>query len=146
MSESIVQRAEGSARPRAAIPAFLAVALAAALAAWGTFGESHPETWEYLIILGFIAVATAVVFGWAVPQGLRRESAGPRALVLSVLGFLAIAIFWSGLPPILAMGGMVLGWAGRNAERGAWLCRGALALGALAIAADIAVYIQDMAF
>lgn len=68
------------------------------------------------------------------------------ALVLSLLGLLTIAAFWSGVPPVLAMGGIVLGRAGRNAERGAWLCRGAVALGGFAIAADIAVYIQDMAF
>lgn len=137
-----------SSHTRTGVPivAGVAVALAAALAAWGTYGEEHPENREFLIVLGFIAVAAAVVFGWIVPRGFRREAAGATALALSVLGLLTIAVFWSGLPPILAAGGLVLGWAGRNAQRGTFLCRAAVVVGALAIAADIAVYIQDMAF
>ncbi len=148
MSESIVHHPGTKEQSRAGvgIPAGLSVLLAAALAAWGTFGETHAEVGEYLIVLGFIGVAAAVVFGWVVPRALRKESAGATALVLSALGLLTIAVFWSGLPPVLATGGIVLGLAGWSATRGAGLCRAAAVLGAFAIAADVVVYIQDMAF
>jgi hypothetical protein len=148
MSESIIERPRERSAFRAgvALPAALAAALAAGLAAWGTYGESHPETREYLVVLAIIAVATAAVFGWIVPRGLRRDSAATTALVLSVLGLVSIAVFWSGLPAVLAMGGIVLGWAGRNARHGSRLSIAAVAVGLFAIAADIAVYVQDMAF
>jgi hypothetical protein len=148
MSESIIEsRSEMDApRSRIAAAATLAVAMAAGLAAWGTFGGSDHEAGEYLVVLAIIAVAAAVVFGWIVPRALRRESAGTTALVLSVLGLATIAIFWSGLPPVLAAGGIVLGWAGRGARTGPGLSTAAIVLGVLALAADVAVYVQDMAF
>jgi hypothetical protein len=148
MSQSTVERPGAARRPQVGIglAASFAVALAAGLAAWGTYGESNPETWEFLILLGVIAVAAAVVFGWIVPRGLRQDAAGASALALSVVGLVTVAIFWSGLPPILAVGGILLGWAGRDARRGSGLCRAAVAVGVLAIAADVAAYVQDMAF
>ena len=85
-----------------------------------------------------------MVFGWVVPRGLQREAAGAAALTLSILGLITVAAFWSGLPPILAAGGALLGWAGRNADRGRGLCRAALVIGALALVADLAVFVFDM--
>jgi hypothetical protein len=146
MSESIIESRGGmQLRGRIALPAAAAAALAAGLAAWGTFGDNGHGVGEYLIVLGIIAVVTAVVFGWVVPRGLRQEAAGTSALALSVVGLLTVAIFWSGLPPVLAAGGILLGWAGRDARRGSGLCRAAVAVGVFAIAADIAIYVQDMA-
>jgi hypothetical protein len=74
---------------------------------------------------------------------LGREAAGAGALALSMLGLLSVAVFWSGLPPILATGGLLLGWAGRNAGRGRGLCRAAVAIGALALAGDTVVVLAD---
>ncbi len=120
------------------------IALATVLAAVGTYASSNDQnTREFLIVCAIIAVAAAVVFGLVVPRGLEREAAGATALTLSILGLLSIVAFWSGLPPILAAGGALLGWAGRNAERGRGLCRAALVIGALALAADLAVYVSD---
>ena len=121
-----------------------AVALAIVLAAIGTFAETgDADTRGFLVICAVITVAAVAVFGFVVPRGLRRESAGVSALVLSVLGLLTVAVFWSGLPPILAAGGMLLGWSGLNASRGRWLCRVAFAIGALALVADIGVAVGD---
>ena len=123
-----------------------AIALATALAALGTYGDSGNDdhkTREFIVVCAIIAVAAAVVFGWVVPRGLQREAGGAVALTLSILGFVTIAAFWSGLPPIFAAGGALLGWAGRDAERGRGLCRAAVVIGALALIADIAVYIGD---
>lgn len=123
-----------------------AIVMATALAAIGTWGATGGDTHgtrEFLIVCAIIAVAAAVVFGWIVPRGLQREAAGAAALTLSILGLVSIAAFWSGLPPILAAGGALLGWTGRNAERGRGLCRAALVIGVLTLVADVAVYIAD---
>jgi hypothetical protein len=126
----------------ASVPiALAAAALAAALAAWGTFGDEDHGWGEYVVVLAIIAVAALAVFGWAVPRWAGSPAAGRTALVLSVLGVLSIAAFWSGLPPVLAAGGAVLGWAARDRTAG----RVAIALGALVLLADLVVYVADMA-
>ena len=78
-------------------------------------------------------MAAAVVFGWVVPRGLQREAAGATALTLSILGLVAVLAFWAGLTPILAGGGALLGWAGRNQDRGRGMSRAAIVIGALAL-------------
>ena len=116
------------------------VALAAVLAAWGTFSGNGHDWQEYAIVCAIIAVGTLAVFGWAVPRWAGSPAAGRTALVLSCLGVLSVAAFWSGLPPLLAAGGAVLGWAARERLSG----KLAIALGAFALAADLLVYVTDM--
>jgi hypothetical protein len=136
--------ARGTSRSSAAIAAVVGVGMAAGLAAWGTFGEAGYSTGDYLVVLAIIGVASLVVFGWVVPRGLRRHAAGPAAIALSVLGLLSVAIFWSGLPPVLAAGGIALGLAGWNARQGSWLCRAAVIIGLFVLVGDVVIYIQDM--
>ena len=139
---------------KALVPAaIVSVAFAAALAGWEAFApHGHPageqtatghedSMLEYLIVLGIIGVAAIVVFGLVVRRGLRKESAAWTALVLSVLGVLTVAAFWSGLPPVLAGGGILLGWVSRDGLRARWVARGAIAIGAFALAADLVVYV-----
>ena len=138
MQDSLAQRALGPV-------AVAAVAVATAFAALGTFGDSGGDNGakDFLIVLAIVAVGGAVVFGWIVPRGLGREAAGASALVLSVVGLLTVAVFWTGLPPILAAGGILLGWAGRKADRGRMLCRAAILIGTIALAADVAIVLGD---
>ena len=118
--------------------ATLSVLVAAALAAWGTFGETGDQPWgDYLVVLAVIAVGALVVFAVVVP---RAERAGAIGLVLSAFAVLTVAVFWSGLPVVLGAGGLLLGWSSRDSFPG----RAAVALGALAIAADVIVYVADM--
>ena len=119
--------------------ALVAAAAAASLAAWGTFGEETHATREYLVVLAIIGVAALVVFGWAVPRALRSQAVGRTAIVLGVLGVVTVVAFWSGLPPVFASGAAVLGWSQRETGRG----KLAIALGALALVADVAVYLGD---
>jgi membrane associated rhomboid family serine protease len=122
------------------LPAALAAILtSAALAAWGTFGEETHSTREYLVVLAIIGVAALVVFGWAVPRALRSPVVGWTAVVLGVLGLVTVVAFWSGLPPVFAAGAALLGWTQRESGRG----KVAIALGVLALLADIAVYVGD---
>jgi hypothetical protein len=130
------------AGPVAVVAIGLAVVLAA-VGTWGDDGGQEQGTQEFLIVCAVIALAGAAVFGWLVPRALDRGRLGATALTLSVLGALSIAVFWSGLPPILAAGGALLGWAGRNATDGAGLCRAAMVVGILALLADLAVYVGD---
>jgi hypothetical protein len=119
--------------------ALAASATAALLAAWGTFGDETHATREYLVVLAIIGVAALVVFGWAVPRALQSPAVGWTAIVLGALGLVTVVAFWTGLPPILASGAAVLGWAQRGSRRG----QVAIALSVLVLAADIAVYLAD---
>jgi hypothetical protein len=124
-----------------------AIALATVLAAVGTWagGDEHGAK-EFLVVCAIIAVAAAVVFGWVVPRGLQREAAGATALTLSILGLITVFVFWSGLTPILAGGGALLGWAGRDAARGRGMSRAAIGIGALALLGYLAIYASDSLF
>lgn len=119
--------------------ALAAIATAALLAAWGTFGDETHATREYLVVLAIIGVATLVVFGWAVPRALQSPAVGWTAIVLGALGLVTVVAFWTGLPPVLAGGAGVLGWAQRGTGRG----KVAIALSVLALAADIVIYLVD---
>ncbi len=122
-----------------------AVALAALLAAAGTFldnGENRAR--EYLFVLGLVALAATAVFGFVVPKALARERRAGVALALSLLGLASVAAFWSGVPPVLAGGGALLGWAGRDARRGRTASLVALAIGGFALAADVWAYVGDV--
>ncbi len=121
-----------------------AIAVATTLAAIGTYGGNEEQgTGEFLVVCAIIAVAAAVVFGFVVPRGLQREAAGATALTLSVLGLLAVVAFWSGLTPILAGGGALLGWAGRDSERGRGMSWAAVVIGAVALVAYLVIYSAD---
>ncbi len=138
--------ANTSAHRLVAPVAAAAVALAAVLAAAGTFLDSGDDrAREYLLVLAIIAVAAVAVFGFVVPRGLARERSALLALVLSLLGLASVAAFWSGVPPVLAAGGALLGWAGRGGERGRALSLLAIAVGVIALVADVAVYAGDIA-
>jgi hypothetical protein len=146
--ESTNQRSEGmstTVSERVVAPvAIVAIALATTLAAVGTYaGGDDQGTKEFLVVCAIIAVAAAVVFGLVVPRGLQREATGATALTLSILGLLTVVAFWSGLTPILAGGGALLGWAGRDATRGRGLSRAAVVIGALALVGYLAIYSTD---
>ena len=120
------------------------IAIAALLSAVGTFGligegaETH-ATREYLVVLAIVGVSAFAVFGWAVPRALVSPAIGWTALVLGALAVVSVVAFWSGLPPVLATGALILGWAQRATVRG----RIAVALGALALVGDVVIWIGD---
>jgi hypothetical protein len=114
-----------------------------AVAAAGTAYGAHDWT-ELLVVTAVIAVAGLGVFGVVVPRALRRDSAGGTALWLSVPALLlTLPAFWSGLPLVLGVGGVVIGNAGRRGHAGAGRSAVAVALGALAILGYLTIYVVD---
>jgi asparagine N-glycosylation enzyme membrane subunit Stt3 len=126
------------------ITAVIAIAMAAALAAWGSL-SGDGDFGDYWPVLVIIAVLAAIVFGLVVPRAV--SGAWPMArtgLILSVVGLLTVAAFWSGAPPIFAFAGILLGYFARQ-RRGSREATAAVAIGVLALIADIVIYIGDQA-
>ena len=95
---------------RTPLLATIGIGTSAVLTAIGTFlgpndtGDAtrdDPSTW--LICVGIAVVTALVVFGLVVrtaPSG----NAPRRALVLGVVAVLSVAVFWAGLPAVVAAG------------------------------------------
>ena len=102
--------------------AVAATAGAMALNALGVWGDGtsgkDPEVGAFFVIAGVIVVAAAVVFGLVVPRLAGRPKAAGVGLGLSIAALVLTLAFWSGLPPILGAGGILLGQAARARGRG----------------------------
>ena len=93
------------------------------------------------LVYAAIAVVTAiVVFAVLMPWAIRRQWIGVVALTLSVVGFVLAPGFWTCVPPVVAAGGALLGWAGVDAARGRRLSQAALVVGVLAVMANVYSY------
>jgi hypothetical protein len=125
------------------LTAALAIAVAAILGAWGTFGGDGNSTGDYIFVLVIIGVLAAIVYGFVVPRAARGIWPMARTgLILSILGLLTVIVFWSGAPPIFAFAGLLLGYFAREREPSG-LATGAILLGVTALIADVAIYIAD---
>ena len=125
------------------LTAAVAIAVAAILGAWGTFGGDGNSTGDYVFLLVIIGVLAAIVYGFVVPRAARGIWPMARTgLILSILGLLTVIVFWSGAPPIFAFAGILLGYFAREREPSG-LATGAILLGVTALIADVAIYIAD---
>lgn len=127
------------------VPMAAAAAVAAMAALVIRYVVSTPEEdalREFLVVSALIATATAVVFGRVVPRALARGGSARTALTLSLLGLLLAAAFWLGLSPVLAIGGIVVGLRSQEGEN-AGMARAAVAVGTLALAANVAMLVVD---
>lgn len=114
----------------------LAGLLAVGLAVFGVYGDATaPQSqknslWQIVLL---VLVVTAVVYGLILPWAVKR-SPQKAGLIVSILGFLSIAAFWSGLPVVLGGAGATLGVAGREqAAEKRGLATAALAIGAVTV-------------
>ena len=92
----------------------------------------------FLVSATLCILLAAFIFGWLVPRTTSGADAGERAakrgLLLSGVAVLTIpALFWLGLPFVLAGGGIALGLLGRE-SRHARLSLAAVVLGGLVVA------------
>lgn len=133
---------------RTPLLAALALGVAVVLNAVGTFWDvtgnsSKDHGWgDFLFVVGFSAVATAVVFGLVV-RTAASGNAGRRALVLGVLAALSFVVFWAGITAPLAIGAIGCGLLVRDrtgrlaGQAAAGTVLGGLALAAVAVLALI---------
>lgn len=127
-------------------PAFAAASagVSAVLTAIGTFWsplanyeatQSREDLFSWLVIVGVIAVATAITFGLVV-RTTRPERAERRSLVLAVLSAASIVVFWAGLPVVFAGGAACLALANNPVPT-----KGKIALAIAVLVSGFAVYL-----
>jgi hypothetical protein len=95
-----------------------------------------------IVYAGIAAVTVGVVFAAVLPWALRHEGSGGVALALAILGTLLAPGFWTGVPPGLAAGGALLGWAGIYATKGRRLSQAAFVIGVLGVLFNIESYAE----
>lgn len=97
---------------------------------------------EFLVLTGIIVGATAIVFGVVIRRALAQGGSSATALTLSLLGLLLAAAYWSGLPAVLAIGGIVLALrTSENAPQGR--TRAAVVIGVIALVAGLALLVVE---
>lgn len=93
-----------------------------------------------VVYVGIALVTGGVVFALVLPWALRRETSGAVALALAILGTLLAPAFWTGIPPGLAAGGALLGWAGIYATKARRLSQVALVIGVIGVLFNVVSY------
>ncbi len=123
-----------------------AAALAVVLGAIDAFAGSNGGIVAVAIVALVVGVTTAGVFLLAVPWALSLDEPGPSvvAALSSLLGLFTVVIFWSGLPPVLAAAGIVLGRSQANAYEGRFYARAAVVLGVAVIVLDVIRVLADV--
>jgi len=114
-----------------------ALALQIVLLAIGAFSGNDSDAWRYFLITSAIAaVATAIMFWGIVP---RIENRARGALIVAIVGAIAIVVFWLGLPVVIAGAAILLALEARSADRSSTAATAALVIALLTIAAAILV-------
>ena len=113
MTTTSLDTAPATQAPGVLRPAGTAVLLSAILTAVLLARNTNDgPAWRVGLILAAVVVAfTALVFGLVVRRVLRKGSARVSAWTSLVLGVLAVAslvVFWLALPPVFAVGALVL--------------------------------------
>jgi hypothetical protein len=107
-----------------------ALALQVALLAVGAFKGDDDNAWRYFLITAAIAaIATGIVFWGVVP----RIETARGALILAIVGAVAIILFWLGLPVVIAAGAIYVALKARRTDRST-AAKAALAIGVVTIA------------
>jgi len=118
-----------------------------AFTALGTFadganGASH-GVMEFLVIVAIVVAVAALMFLFVVPRALRSGHTANLGLGLAIAALPFVLVFWSGIAPLLAVSGMLLGSAARRTGEGPGKGAAAVGLGALALLGYVAIYVSD---
>lgn len=107
-------------------------------------GESGEHGWgEFAFVLGVALVAVVGVTALVRRFQDSRQTAGV-GLGLAVFGLATVLVFFMGVTPAFAVGGMLLGAAARRSQVRAGLGGVAIAVGALALLGYVAIYLTDL--
>jgi hypothetical protein len=124
--------------------AALGVAVSAVLSAVGVFTEKEIHWLNLSVGLGLALLWAVLVFGVLVRWAERSPGrAGITGVACGVVGVLAVAAFWSGLPPVLAAAAVYLGLVSHRAGRRIGIA--AIVLGGAALVLDLVAYASDVA-
>src|SRR5262245_38189124 len=111
---------------------------------WG-YGSSQDDAVTAMLVTSALTLISAgLVFGLVLPRALRSDAPGRAGLILSVLGLLvSVPLFWAGVAPVLAVGGIIAGRVGADAPRGRRLATAAFVVGILALIGCLGTYAGD---
>ena len=140
---SLVAKPTESELPRIA---GLAALLAMLPSAVGAIVQQAGGVRELVPILALIVLVTLAVFVWGVPSALGWAEPGPSqaAMVLSGLGVLSLLLFWTGLPAVLATGGIVLGRTQLDVPEDRRLALAAIRTGVASIVLYVLLSVADL--
>jgi len=118
-----------------------------AFVAFGTFADgtdgANADPMEFVVIGALVLALTALMFLLVVPRALRSGRTSNLALGLAIGSLPFVLVFWSGIAPVLAVSGILLGSAARRTGEGAGKGAAAVGLGALALLGYVAIYVSD---
>jgi len=123
-----------------------AIALSLVLGTIDAFAGSNGGLVTVAIVALVVGVTSASVFLLAVPWALSLEEPGASvvAVLSSVLGLVTVVIFWSGLPPVFAAAGIVLGRSQETADEGRFYAGAAVVLGVAVVVLDVIRVVADI--
>jgi hypothetical protein len=144
-SQALAALAAKPLEPELPKVAGLAALLAAGLSAVGSLVQGGGLR-EYLPILALIILVTLGVFVWGVPSALDLAEPGPStvAIALSGLGVFTLLLFWTGLPVLLATGGIVLGQTQLDVPEDRRVAVAAIRVGIAAIVLYLLLSVADL--
>lgn len=92
----------------------------------------------FLVSVAVILVLAAVIFGRVLPGA---GDAARTALILAIVALVTVAVFWSGIPQVLAPAAILLGYSATQSGRGGQ-AKAAVAIGAVAyVLSLVAVFV-----
>ncbi len=107
-------------------------------------GETNEHGWgELAFVLGIALVAVGGVTA-LVRRFQDSHKAAGVGLGLAVFGLATVLVFFMGVTPAFAVGGMLLGAAARRTQVRPGLGSAAVAIGALALLGYVAIYVTDL--
>jgi len=134
--------------PVPVLPAAIATVLGTlAFIAFGTFSDgtdgANAEPMEFVVMGAVVVALAALMFLLVVPRALRSGRTANLGLGLAIASLPFVLVFWSGISPVLAVSGMLLGSAARRTGDGPGKGSAAVGLGALALLGYVAIYVSD---
>jgi hypothetical protein len=111
MSGAASETSAGMLNERVAGPVAVAIALGAVAVANFAGSGDNGGAGPFAICAVVTLAVGALVFGRVVPRAKQGSRPGRAAIILAVLSVVCLAVFWSGVPQVLAPAAIVAGLA-----------------------------------